>query len=209
MKEVILSGALMISLMHAIIPSHWLPILTIGKAYKWSKNEVMRLTFGAGMAHVCSTILLGLLASFLGESMNESFHQWFEWLLPVCMILFGLYFLYRHHTHHHFDLHADQIQKNNHNKKAVFYSVLGMMFLSPCIEIVPYFLMAGSYGFSFLVILSFLFLVVSVGGMMIWMTAMYHGLKKLNWHRIEHNAGLLTGLVLIVSGLLMYFFHMH
>ncbi|MBK9378809.1 MAG: hypothetical protein IPM86_11485 [Saprospiraceae bacterium] len=84
-----------------------------------------------------------------------------------------------------------------------------MMFLSPCIEIVPYFLMAGSYGFSFLVILSLLFLVVSVGGMMIWMAAMYHGLKKLNWHRIEHNAGLLTGLVLIVSGLLMYFFHMH
>ncbi|MBK9378808.1 MAG: hypothetical protein IPM86_11480 [Saprospiraceae bacterium] len=120
MKEVILSGALMISLMHAIIPSHWLPILTIGKAYKWSKNEVMRLTFGAGMAHVCSTILLGLLASFLGETMKESFHQWFEWLLPVSLILFGLYFLYRHHTHHHFDLHADQIQKNNHNKKLSF-----------------------------------------------------------------------------------------
>lgn len=200
MLEIILSGAIMISLMHALVPSHWLPLLTISKAKSWTKSETLRITLLAGLVHACSTILLGLIVSFLGEQLKHWFDSIFEIILPVCLILLGLFFLYRHHTHHHFHIDTDELQ-NQSNTSIIFYSILGMMFLSPCMEIVPYFLMAGAYGIPSLVLLSLIYLIVSVGGMWIWMSLMYRGSTVLNWHKIEHNAGLITGIVLIISGL--------
>ena len=38
--------------------------------------------------------------------------------------------------------------------------------------------------------------------MLIWVGIALRGLQKLDWHAWEHNAGLITGIVLIVSGLL-------
>ena len=53
-------GSLLISLLHAVIPNHWLPILAIGKKEGWSLAETSRITFIAGMAHVVSTVIIGL-----------------------------------------------------------------------------------------------------------------------------------------------------
>ena len=57
----IIIGSLLISLLHAVIPNHWLPVLAIGKKEGWSLAETSRITFIAGMAHVISTIIIGLL----------------------------------------------------------------------------------------------------------------------------------------------------
>ncbi|MBK7465359.1 MAG: hypothetical protein IPJ43_00320 [Saprospiraceae bacterium] len=70
MLKVILAGTIMISILHAVIPSHWLPILSISKSRKWTKRETLRVTFLAGLAHVCSTIVLGLFVSFFGAQLK-------------------------------------------------------------------------------------------------------------------------------------------
>jgi nickel/cobalt exporter len=62
----IIAGSVLLSLLHALIPSHWLPILAIGKKEKWSLNEVLKVTLFSGLAHVLSTILIGGLLGFLG-----------------------------------------------------------------------------------------------------------------------------------------------
>jgi nickel/cobalt transporter (NicO) family protein len=33
------------------------------------------------------------------------------------------------------------------------------------------------------------------------------GLKKIDWHKVEHNSGLVSGIILIVTGLLFIFSH--
>jgi hypothetical protein len=40
---------------------------------------------------------------------------------------------------------------------------------------------------------------------MLWIHFAYKGLVKLNWHKWEHNAGLISGGVLIVTGILSFF----
>jgi nickel/cobalt exporter len=70
MLKVIIFGTFMISILHAIIPSHWLPILSISKSRKWTKRETLRVTFLAGLAHVCSTIVLGLFISYFGAQLK-------------------------------------------------------------------------------------------------------------------------------------------
>jgi hypothetical protein len=35
----------------------------------------------------------------------------------------------------------------------------------------------------------------------------YKGILKLNWHTLEHNAGIITGATLVATGILAFFIH--
>jgi nickel/cobalt transporter (NicO) family protein len=40
--------------------------------------------------------------------------------------------------------------------------------------------------------------------MLIWVNLVLHGLRQLDWHRWEHNAGIITGVALILTALSMF-----
>lgn len=79
------------------------------------------------------------------------------------------------------------------------------MFLSPCIEIEAYFLLAGSHGWYMVAGIAALYAVITVAGMLTWVRVVYRGLLKLNWHAWEHYAGIITGLILVVTGIVTFF----
>jgi hypothetical protein len=54
----------------------------------------------------------------------------------------GLYFVRQHYTHHHFHLQPELIKKKT--KKTIILSLVLAMFLSPCMEIEAYFLLAAA-----------------------------------------------------------------
>jgi len=53
--------------------------------------------------------------------------------------------------------------------------------------------------------LALLYMLISLGGMLIWIWVAYKGLIKLNWYMLEHNAGIITGVVLILTGIVSFF----
>lgn len=81
------------------------------------------------------------------------------------------------------------------------------MFFSPCFEIEAYFLMAGAHGWEQVALLAVIYTVVTVTGMVVWIRIAYRGSFKLNWHSLEHNAGIITGLTLILTGIGSFFIH--
>ena len=72
-------------------------------------------------------------------------------------------------------------------------------------EIEAYFLLAGSKGWYFFVTITGLYTIITIAGMLIWIRIAFQGLLKLNWHKWEHNAGIITGLVLIITGIISFF----
>ena len=79
------------------------------------------------------------------------------------------------------------------------------MFLSPCMEIEAYFLLAGAKEWYVMAGIAGMYAIITLAGMLIWIRIVYKGLLKLNWHKWEHNAGIITGLVLIVTGIISFF----
>ncbi|HZH95510.1 MAG TPA: hypothetical protein VEY06_06470, partial [Flavisolibacter sp.] len=71
----ILIGSFLISILHAIIPNHWLPVLAIGKKEGWSLAETSRITFIAGVAHVISTVLIGILLGMISGELTQHIDQ--------------------------------------------------------------------------------------------------------------------------------------
>lgn len=201
----ILTGSLLLSLLHAVIPNHWLPVLAIGRKENWTINEVSRVTFLSGLAHALSTIIIGVVIGLLGLELTESVQHFSHIVAPLVLILLGLFFIYQHHRHKHFHLHNKP--KPTFSKKKIIVTLVVAMFFSPCMEIEAYFLLAGSFGWYAIITIALLYLVVSVSGMVIWIRLAYKGIVKLNWHKLEHNAGIITGLTLIVTGILTFYIH--
>ncbi|MGK9368707.1 hypothetical protein ACSSWA_07385 [Melioribacter sp. Ez-97] len=208
----ILIGSFLLSLAHALIPSHWLPIATIGKAEKWSRNETLKITAVTGFSHTLSTVIIGIIVGIVGYKLSESYHVITHLFAPAVLILLGLIYLaleYRHkfikhpHKHHHIDV--DNIIEKKKSKKSIVITLMIAMFFSPCLEIEVYYLTAGRLGWTGIAIVSVVYFFVTVFFMMLLVYLVGKGMSKLKWEFLEHHDKLITGLILIVVGLLAYF----
>lgn len=197
-------GTLLVSLLHALIPSHWIPLLTISKTYQWTKRETLWMTFYLSCAHVASTLVIGLLIGMIGLGLSQVLESIIRWLSPSILILLGLYFLWRHHTHHHFHL-DEELTQPPIRKRQLFLSMMMFMILSPCLEVTAFFFDASRFGIDQLFIIAGIYTFCSILAMTIWVNFLWLGFQKLDSHKWEHNSGILTGWTIILAGVLSFF----
>ena len=199
----IISGALIISLLHAVIPNHWLPIIAIARKEQWTTAEVTKVTFACAMAHGISTIIIGVVLGFLGAKLNNNLIHFTNIIAPIILIAMGLIFIYRHHRHKHFHI-TEEIKKKK-TKTAIITALVIAMFFSPCMEIEAYFLLAGTQAKWLVWFIALLYLSITTTGMVLLVRFAFKGILKLNWHSLEHNAGIITGLTLVATGIITFF----
>jgi putative Mn2+ efflux pump MntP len=199
----VIIGSLLLSLLHAVIPNHWLPILAIGRKDNWTLQEITKVTFISGLAHALSTIGLGIILGFLGLQLADKIEYFTHYIAPAFLIAIGLFFIYQHHRHKHFHLHS--VPKPTMPKRKIIAALVISMFLSPCMEIEGYFLLAGTKGLWAVISIAALYLTISVSGMVLWVRLAYKGILKLNWHTLEHKSGIITGWTLVITGIVSFF----
>lgn len=209
-----LTAAFVISLLHGLIPSHWLPLVALSKQQKWTNAQLLRYALWASSAHVLGTIIIGLIIfytahlSFIGSLVDSTvvsdmthlpFDLPFEKLAAVILLLLGLVFLYRHYTHKHFHWKPEK------NAKWIFGSILLAMFLSPCMEIAGYFFAIAPLGWTAFVWLSLVYTITTIISIVAGVWIFNRGMKAFNSHKLEHNAGIVTSLLIILSAVFMWF----
>jgi putative Mn2+ efflux pump MntP len=216
-----LIAAFIISVLHGFIPGHWLPFLALAKKMGWSKSTTLRYTGLAAIAHALGTVGVGLsIAQITMIGLRENTNQTngsgfsiteisiighripFETFGAVIMILLGIYFLYRHHKHHHF--HFPE-KANESESRWALGTILLALFLSPCMEIEWYFATLAPMGWTVIWALVLVYSVTTWLSMMGGVWIGFKGLERWNSHRLEHSTGLITGIVMILSGLMLMF----
>lgn len=197
-------SSLAISLLHAAIPNHWLPIVAIGKRARWTAAKTSRITLLAGAAHALSTVFIGLALSLAGWQLAAWAQAFMRFAAPLLLVALGAVFIWRHYYHQHFHLHGEVPEQLPESQ---LIAALAMaMFFSPCLEIGAFFLVAGTHGIEAVFSLSAIYAVTTIGGMVVWVQLVWRGLSLANWHALEHNAGIISGAVLVLSGLWGLFF---
>lgn len=204
----ILLSSVALSIIHATIPNHWMPLVAIGNTEKWSTGETLSATGIVGFAHVLSTILIGIAVGWTGYAIYSQY----EWVIytvgPAVLILLGIIYLVldRRKGHHHH--HYDDIEKKRNVSKFSLIGTLGVaMFFSPCLELETYYFTAGMHGWKAIIAVSIVYLVVTVAGMMVWVYLGLKGLEKYDFHTFEHHERAITGWVLIVIGIATLLFN--
>ncbi|GAB2562295.1 hypothetical protein [Spirosoma aerophilum] len=202
----ILYGSLTLSILHALIPSHWLPFVTIGQTERWTLRQTLTITAIAGLAHTISTTLLGVLVSLAGWHLAENFHELSERAIPLLLLTLGLWYLMQHLSHRYVHDHIDTGDVRKNRSFSTLLLSLGLaMFLSPCLEIEAYFLSAGAKGWRAVMLVALIYNVITLSGMLLMVSIARRGLRRVNAHWFEHRENLITGLTLVGLAVLNFF----
>lgn len=201
----IIVSSFILSIIHASIPNHWLPIVAIGKVERWNKSTTLWATAISGFAHVASTILIGIIVGWAGYSLASSYHYISRIAAPAVLILFGLIYIVRNFISHKHHSHFGENPAPNTPFTTVVLSLSIGMFFSPCVELESYYFTAGTYGWMGIVVVSIVYLVITVSAMITYVALAMEGINRFNTQFLEKNEKAIIGVVLILVGLITYF----
>jgi hypothetical protein len=204
----ILIGSVLLSIIHASIPNHWIPLVALSKAEKWTDKFTMGVTAIAGFSHTFSTIIIGIIVGFLGYKLSSSYSFIVGVVAPSILILLGIIYLIlsiksnKHHHHNH-DINIEDVKKKT--TTAIILTLTISMFFSPCLEIEAYFFVASKLGWQGIITVSVIYTVITILGMLLLVWLGMKGVRKIKSHFLEHHEKTITGTILIVLGIAGYF----
>lgn len=201
----VLFGALILSVVHALMPDHWIPLVMISRTENWSIAETLWVSSLVTIPHIISTILVGTLMGIVGFELTSTHELIMKTIAPLTFILIGAAYIYRNfrEKHHHAMKKVDELKKGS--KKAIISLLAFSLFVSPCVPIGSYFFIVGSIGLAGIVSVSAIYLFVTIMVLLVMIYLGRLGVDKLNWHFLDHNESLITGITLISLGIFIYF----
>lgn len=224
---ILIAGALLLSVLHAAIPNHWLPFVVLQREQGWSRRRLLAVTGVSGLAHVTSTVLIGVAVGFAGSALATRFSTVFEWVGPAILVGLGLWLVIgrghhhrehpepeRHHHHSEHDDHSGHPHAQRPHTGGVraqnavtVGGLVVMMFFSPCLELEAYYLPAAEHGWLGILAVSAAFLTVTVGLMLVFVSLASEGIRRVHWRFLERHERLINGGILIAVGVLWKLVH--
>ena len=202
----VIAGTFLLAIVHALIPNHWLPLVAVARAEQWKPKEVTLITFLAALAHVAGTVALGIVLGVIGKELQEEYGRVIYLASSVLLIAFGLIYFTVNLPHHHHSGQEDVAHYKRSRGRWILIFIV-MMFLSPCLEVESLFLSAGAYGMGLVSMLGIIYAIVSISGILLLVTLGYKGVNLLPADFIEHNEKRISGIVLILVGIISFFLH--
>src|SRR5690606_10994875 len=90
----------------AVGVDHTLPFVMLGRARRWSLTRTLALTAGCGLAHVLSSVVIGIVGFWLLgytleniEAIEATRGQWATWLLISFGVVYAAIGLWRLRNH--------------------------------------------------------------------------------------------------------------
>jgi sulfite exporter TauE/SafE len=201
-------------------PDHYLPFIALSKARGWSLGKTIGWTITCGMGHVLSSVALGLGGAAIGWSLSKV--SWMEnirggiagWVMlsfGILYTLWGIYRLYKHKPHKHFDLENDgslYVHEHNHGaiapqeKHKVTPWVMFIIFvLGPCEPMIPLlYYPAAQNSFSGMLLLIVVYTMVTLATMLSLVLLGYFGIAFAGTQKIERYVHVLGGTTILICG---------
>jgi len=174
-----------IALLHAAIPTHWLPFVMVGRARGWSTRQVLRATVLAGGGHVATTTLLGVGLAWFGVEINEQIEDVFRWLVAGFLVAIGAWIAFRA-PHGIACTHCQGTPARyipDPTDRAALWGLFLTLTLSPCELFLPIYLTAVPYGWAAVAWLSAVLAFATLGSMvaLTWLTLRSFGGLRWSW----------------------------
>ena len=202
----ILTGTFILALIHALISNHWLPLVAVARAENWKQRDINTVTFFAAAAHVAGTVVLGVILGMIGKELQEQYGEVITVTSAILLIVFGLIYFTVNLPHHHHSAQKDVAEFKRSKKRWIFIFII-IMFLSPCLEVESLFLSAGAFGMGTVSLMAVIYAIVSIAGILLLVNLGHKGVKLLPAEFIEHNEKRISGIVLILVGIVTFFLH--
>lgn len=222
---ILLGSAVSIGFIHTIIgPDHYLPFILLAKAREWRLGKVLWITFGCGLGHVLSSVVIGCIGIAAGIAVGRL--EMFEgtrgslasWLLIGFGFVYSIWGLRRglkkkRHAHVHFhkdgtahDHTHSHLGEHSHiheGKGTITPWVLFIIFvLGPCEPLIPLLMYPAAQGSWLSVLLvAIAFGTITIGTMLTIVGLATYGLIHVRLGLLERFVHAIAGGIIVLSGL--------
>ena len=230
--SVLLVTALTLGVIHTAVGlDHTLPFVLLGRARKWSLAHTLVVASTCGLAHVLSSVVIGLLGATLAVGLASL--SWFEktrgsWAAMGLMV-FGLVYSakalwnirvaspHRHvhlhkdgtvhgHLHGHGSSHAHWSSLPTNSKSGVTFALLVVFLLGPCEALLPLMTAPSLMNNpSASMVVALVFGAATLLTMNVLITLGWHGLQSTWLARLEPHMHWVAGVIITLSGVGMQF----
>jgi len=210
-------------------PDHYLPFIVMNRARGWGAAKTSWITFACGLAHVLSSVVLGLIGIAFGIAVMklEAFESFRGNLAAWLLIAFGAIYAAwgvqrgvrnRPHMHlhledrgapaHSHDHHGEHTHSHEPEPKAniTLWVLFTIFVLGPCEPLIPLLMYpAAKHSVSGTVLVVVIFSAVTIGTMMSVVLAALWGVSFSRLGRLERWMHTLAGGAICLSGLAIQF----
>jgi len=193
-----------LSLLHTLIPSHWLCFVLVGRAQSWTRGKTLSITAVAGLIHVVVNVTLGAALAVAGRKLMEHHEHVLTQISAGILILLGVLYLGAHmlHAGHHHE------QDKAITGKAAILALSFSLALSPCSASIMLLIVAtAGAGWSTILSIAAVLLVTTVGVMLLLVGLTSLGVERLQFSAFEKYEKVILGVVFCAVGALILIFH--
>ena len=165
------------------------------------EGKRLKLSVIVSSSHVFSTIILGIIIGIIGMEAAKKMGEFTEWFAPLLLILFGIIYVSLGDNHKH----DEAVKLKTHSFTRIVTNMSVAMFFSPCLEVETFYFTAGTYGWKGIFIVSIIYLFVTVIGISTLTLSGKRTMDLFKLHFLEHYEKKITGVILILLGILSYF----
>jgi hypothetical protein len=193
------AGGGVAALLHAALPTHWLPFVLVGRAQGWSGRKTLAVTALAGGGHILATLTLAVLLMGAGLALGERVGPILQVVAGGVLIAFGLFYLLRAPP----NVDGVAAPRRRVSDMAAVLGLVGVLALSPGETFASVLLAGLPYGWSGFAILSAVLASATLGGMLVFTGASWMGAARLKLDRAERLERRVLGAALCALGILV------
>lgn len=223
----ILTGtALTIGFLHTLLgPDHYLPFIVMSKAREWSMFKTIRITVLAGLGHVLSSVLVGIIGIAAGiaiakieffEGFRGNLAAWAFIIFGAGYFAWGIYKAVKNKPHKHLHFHEDgtahehdhthESQHKHVHKSITPWILFTIFFLGPCEPLVPILMYpAATSSVWGTVIVTSAFSLATIGTMTLIVILATYGIKIIKTDKLERYMHAIAGATIMLAGMAIQF----
>lgn len=202
----LVTAAVSVAFLHSLAPDHWLPFTALAKSSRWKMQKLAWITTLAGIGHVASSLLLGVIGLWAGMAIHRlaGADAWRGrvgiWLLIGFGVAYAVWGL-KHAQHHHPHISLDETMRAYAVRR--MWMLFAILVFGPCEPLIPLMFVASEHGLPTVWAVSAAFSVVTVGMVVGQSCLSYAGVRLIEAPWMERYAHAVTGFVIVLTALIV------
>lgn len=203
---VLIASAVSLAFFHALAPDHWLPFVALARGSRWPMRRLGFVTTLAGIGHVVSSLLLGLIGLWAGWALHrtEGIETWRGdvaiWMLIGFGVAYALWGL-KHAQHAHPHVTVQDAVKLYAARRV--WMLIAILVFGPCEPLIPLMFLAYDHGMQVVWLVCIVFSLVTIGMVVGQSCLAYAGVRLIQAEWMERYAHALAGLVIVLTVILV------
>jgi nickel/cobalt transporter (NicO) family protein len=202
--EILLISSASVAFFHALAPDHWLPFVALARSSNWKMRRLGFISTLAGIGHVASSLLLGLVGLWAGLMVHrvEGMETWRGGVAIWLLIGFGAAYAlwgFKHAQHPHPHLSVQDAVKTYAKRRV--WMLIAILVFGPCEPLIPLMFLAYKEGIGAVVAVATLFSVVTIVMVVGQSCLVYAGIRLFRPAWMERYAHALAGATIVLTGL--------